>query len=119
MVDVMTALNYSGLRHAGGEHNSFLPGSATYKPATPRLSNSNLKFPGRRTDCVGHENRLNVGKALRYPKPSGAGCLLGDRPSGAIRLTGPVGHRALRPEQQPRDPHPPLGTSERGPDPRQ
>ena len=115
---VTTAFIYviSGLSHVGDEHTSPLPDSATYnKPAAPRSS----KFPSFKlaglTDCFIHGDGLNVAKALGHLKAYAARCPLGGGPSGAIRLTGPAGLRALRPEQQPGEPHSPLGvgTSER------
>ena len=99
---------YSGLSHAGDEHYSSLPDSATYMFATLRFSNSTLKF-GRQIDCVTQEDGLYVAKALGHPKPIGAGCPLGEGIGGAIRLTNALGLRVQRPEQQPGEPHSPLG----------
>ena len=110
MADIIALIDIiSGLRHAGDEHTSSLPDSATYStPARPRSS----KFPeihGRQIDCLMQEHRLYVAKALGHPKPIGAGCPLGEGIGGAIRLTNALGLRTQRPEQQPGEPHSPLG----------
>ena len=81
---------------------------------TPRTYKWIFKIGRLNCNCCIHGDGLYVGKALGHLKAYAARCPLGGGPSGAIRLTGPAGHRALRPEQQPRDPHPPLGTSEIG-----
>ena len=59
----------SGLRHAGDEHSSSLPDSATCICSTPRKLT--FKFHiliGRRIDCVDEGIRLKVTTALRPPK---------------------------------------------------
>ena len=65
---IIAPLYYSGLRHAGGEHYSSLPDSATSTPATPRLKFS--KILSGFNDCLMQEHRLYVAKALGHPKPA-------------------------------------------------
>ena len=108
---VRIALNYySGLCHAGEEHTSSSPDSATHnKFATPRSSNSIFKFLGRHAiDCLMQEHRLLAAKALRHPSHV-AGRFLGEVAGGL---------RTQSPEQQPGELPSPLGlrlgTSERG-----
>ena len=109
--------NSHGLRYVGDGHSSPLPDRAMLID-TPRTIGFkfNLKFGRRIIDCVMHEHRLHVAKALGHPKPIGVGCPLGEGIGGAIRLTGALGLRVQRPDQQPGEPHSPLGVgiSDRG-----
>ena len=68
-IQVAFIVDLIGLRHAGEEHSSSLPYSATYiEIDTPRkiiALTLHFKF-GRRIDCVMHEHRLMVVKARRH-----------------------------------------------------
>ena len=128
-MDVIIVLIYfSGLCHAGDEHNSSLPDSATYStPDTPSklLPEFHLQFRGRRAiNCLDADIRLLVTKALGHldqrlrrdgcPLGSSGWCaqllapgvrqLYGCGPGVVVGGTGSSIH-----EQQPEESPPPLG----------
>ena len=99
LIQLLSLFIISGLSHAGDEHTSSLPDSATYSaPGAPRFS----KFPYSKTlagfnACVVQERRLNVATALGHPKPIGAGCPLGEEPTAQFALLDPL---AIEPNAQ-------------------